>query len=190
MYRALAYKALKQGVDLRDDQALAGLLQDTEIHLAPAPQGGVRVRLDGEDVTEALRTPEVNASVSQVAGFASVRTEMVARQRHLAAAGGVVMDGRDIGTYVLPGADVKFYLTASLAARAERRHLELERMGFPMEVGRIQEEIAHRDALDSNRPLAPLSKAPDALLIDTTDMEVDEVLARMVTVCRRHLRLC
>lgn len=190
MYRALAYKALKQGVDLRDDAALAELLQETVIQLAARDNGEVEVRLDGEDVSEALRTPEVNASVSQVAGFVTVRQEMVHRQREMARSGGVVMDGRDIGTFVLPEADVKFYLTASLTARAERRRLELKRLGFEVDRTRVEEEIAHRDMLDASRPVAPLSQADDALLVDTTHMEVEEVLAHMLQECRRRLAQC
>ncbi len=187
MYRALAYKALRQGTDLRDEEALALLLGDTAIDLYPAPGGKVRVILDGHDVTDDLRTPEVNASVAQVAGFASVRSDMVARQRELAHHGGVVMDGRDIGTFVLPHAEVKFFLTASLDARADRRYRELVRMGFDVSRDRIREEIEHRDLLDSSRPYAPLSKAEDAILIDTTDMEVEEVVAHMLDLCRQRL---
>lgn len=187
MYRALAYKALTEGVDVRDDEALSELLADTVIELYPAEHGNVEVILDGVDVTEKLRTPQVNATVSQVAGFASVRTEMVARQRALASQGGVVMDGRDIGTCVLPEADVKFYLTASLDARAQRRYHEMQRMGYNISLARIREEIEHRDMLDSSRPYAPLSKADDALLVDTTDMEVEEVVAYMIEVCRQRL---
>ncbi len=187
MYRALAYKALTEGVDVRDDEALSELLADTVIELYPAEHGHVEVILDGVDVTEKLRTPQVNATVSQVAGFASVRTEMVARQRALASQGGVVMDGRDIGTCVLPEADVKFYLTASLDARALRRYHEMQRMGYNISLARIREEIEHRDMLDSSRPYAPLSKADDALLVDTTDMEVEEVVAYMIEVCRQRL---
>ena len=187
MYRALSFKALRYGVDLRDEEALASLLSDTSIDLYPAPEGRARVILDGEDVTDALRSPEVNASVALVAGFASVRSELVSRQRDMARLGGVVMDGRDIGTFVLPKAEVKFFLTASLDARAQRRSEELARMGYEVSVGRIRDEIHHRDLLDSSRPLAPLAQAEDAVLIDTTDMEVEEVVARMLDVCRQRL---
>lgn len=185
MYRALAYKALKYGIDLRDDDSLADLLKDTEIVLQG--QEAVHVRLDNRDVTDELRTPAVNASVSQVAGLKTVRTEMVKRQRRMAENGGVVMDGRDIGTFVLPEADVKFYLTASLKARSQRRFDELARQGYPVEFSRIQEEISHRDLLDKNRNLAPLAQAHDAIRIDSTDMEVEDVLARMLAVCRQRL---
>lgn len=187
MYRALAYKALAQGVDLRDGESLSELLSDTTIELYPAAGGSVQVVLDGADVTQDIRTPQVNASVSLVAGFSAVRTEMVARQRDMARQGGVVMDGRDIGTFVLPEADVKFFLTASLDARAERRYREMQRMGFDVSLERIREEIEHRDMLDSSRPYAPLQQAEDALLVDTTDMEVEEVVTTMIDVCRQRL---
>ncbi|NMP22452.1 (d)CMP kinase [Sulfobacillus harzensis] len=187
MYRALALKALHEGVDLRDEAALASLLSDTTIDLYPAPEGRVRVIVDGADVTDHLRSPEVNASVALVAGFASVRSEMVSRQRDMARQGAVVMDGRDIGTFVLPDAEVKFFLTASLEARSERRCQELTRLGYDVSLERIREEIQHRDLLDSSRPYAPLAMAEDAVLIDTTHMEVNEVVARMLAICRHRL---
>ncbi len=187
MYRALAYKALKEGVDLRNGTELAALLQGSRIDLLGQPDGSVRVQLDGEDITAALRSPEVNASVSLVAGFEEVRRYMVEQQRQMAREGGVVMDGRDIGTFVLPDADVKFYLTASLQARARRRAREMERLGYAVDPARIEAEIAHRDLLDSTRPYAPLAKATDALWVDTTDMEVEEVLAHLIEEYRRRL---
>lgn len=188
MYRAFALKALREGVDLRDEQALAELLADTKIELYPmASKGLVQVILDGNDVTALLRTPQVNATVAQVAGFASVRSDMVTRQREMARLGGVVMDGRDIGTFVLPHAEIKFFLTASLDARAHRRYHELQQLGFDVSIDRIREEIAHRDMLDSSRPYAPLLQARDAILVDTTDMEVEEVVAHMLAICRHRL---
>lgn len=188
MYRALAYKALTEGVDLRDEDALSELLSNTTIELYPAEPGQVRTSLDGRDVSGALRTPEVNASVSLVASFNAVRQQMVLRQREMAQQGGIVMDGRDIGTHVLPDADVKFFLTASLQARAQRRFLELQEMGYNVSAERVQEDIEHRDRLDSSRPYAPLCQAPDAIIIDTTQMEVEEVVATMLELCRARLR--
>ncbi|MCY0864901.1 MAG: (d)CMP kinase [Sulfobacillus sp.] len=187
MYRALAYKALSEGIDLRDEAELAELLNQTTIELYPKGHGQVTVMMDGQDVTGHLRTPEVNASVAVVAGFPLVRREMVLRQRDLARHGGVVMDGRDIGTFVLPDADIKFFLTASLEARAERRYHELRQAGFDVSLDRIREEIQHRDLLDSSRPYAPLSQAADAILLDTTKMEVEEVVERMLAMCDQRL---
>ncbi|MBX5466633.1 MAG: (d)CMP kinase [Firmicutes bacterium] len=188
MYRALALKALRRGVDLRDEEQLAELLATSDIAVASRAGGAVRVFLDGEDVSDAIRAPEVNAAVSQVAGFAKVRAGMVTRQRALARAGGVVVDGRDIGTEVLPDADVKFFLTASLKARARRRWEELRAQGFSIELDAVEEEIAHRDRLDAGRAVGPLRRAPDAILIDTTDVAVDAVVEELLRFCR--LRVC
>lgn len=182
MYRALALKALATGTDLRDEQALARLLRASDISVGEDPNKNAAVWLDGEDVTDAVRTPEVHASVSLVAGVRAVREGMVRRQRELAAEGGVVMDGRDIGTYVLPDAPFKFFLTASLAARAARRQREMEQRGFSMDVGDLAEEILLRDRLDTNRAVAPLKQAPDAVLIDTTDLSVEQVVDRILSV--------
>lgn len=186
MYRALAWKSLHYGIDLRDEEAVLNLLQDTSIDLIRKTHGRVDILLDGTDVTHLLRGPEINASVSVVAGFAAVRNEMVRRQRQVAAKGRVVMDGRDIGTHVLPDAPVKFFLTASLSARARRRKNDLEQMGYTVDLTHLEQELDHRDMLDSNRPVAPLRQAADAILIDTTNMEVEEVVTVMAEVCHRR----
>ncbi|MCL4318328.1 MAG: (d)CMP kinase [Firmicutes bacterium] len=187
MYRALAFKALQHGIDLRDESQLAGLLESSQIDLVGNGRHEPQVWLDGEDVTDLLRTPEVNASVSLVAGFRMVREEMVRRQRSLASVGRVVMDGRDIGTYVLPDATVKFFLTASLAARARRRLNDLLALGFHPDLEALGEEIRHRDALDASREVGPLRQAEDAIVIDTTDMEVDRVVDMMVAYFRQRV---
>ena len=187
MYRALAFKALQHGIDLRDEPQLADLLESSQIDLVGNGRHEPQVWLDGEDVTDLLRTPEVNASVSLVAGFRMVREEMVRRQRSLASVGRVVMDGRDIGTYVLPDATVKFFLTASLAARARRRLNDLLALGFHPDLEVLGEEIRHRDALDASREVGPLRQAEDAIVIDTTDMEVDRVVDMMVEYFRQRV---
>lgn len=187
MYRALALQALRHGVDLRDEEQLVELLRHLSIQLATEADGEITVRINQCDVSDLLRSPEVNASVSQVAGFSQIREEMIRRQRFMAEDGGIVMDGRDIGTYVLPDADLKFFLTASLEARARRRGRDLERMGFTVSVDTLADEIRHRDALDENRLHSPLKRAPDAHLIDTTDMEVEDVVNYMIELCRHHI---
>ncbi|AUW93649.1 MAG: (d)CMP kinase [Sulfobacillus thermosulfidooxidans] len=187
MYRALALKALQHGVDLRDETQLLHLLDMTRIELDGAGHQKPLVLVDGQDVTRLLRSPEVNASVSVVAGFPRIREEMVRRQREMSRAGHVIMDGRDIGTYVLPSADLKFYLTASLEARAQRRLQDLTGMGFPADLAELAEEIRHRDALDSERAVGPLKQAPDAIYIDTTDMEVDHVVDMMLSIYRQRV---
>jgi cytidylate kinase len=186
MYRALAYEALRQGVDPTDEEGVSRLLAETDIRLVSGPDGGVRVWVNEGEVTAHLRTPEVNASVSLVAGLPAVRREMVRRQRLLAREGRVVMDGRDIGTTVLPDADIKVFLTASLEERARRSQEDYRRQGLDLDLAQVAESIRRRDALDEGRSYGPLRKAPDAVVIDTTDLEVDAVVARILEICRQR----
>lgn len=185
MYRALTYRALQCGVDVHDEQALLSLLRDTHIELQPSPQGQL-VFVNGEDVTDIIRGEAVTNAVSFVAQHPLVREEMVARQRAMAK-GGVVMDGRDIGTNVLPNAEVKIFLKASVEERARRRHEENIARGFPSDFETLKEEIARRDRLDSERETAPLRKAPDAVEIDTTSLSVEEVAARIMEVVNERI---
>ncbi len=188
MYRALALEALRTGVDLRDEQDVLALLKTMEIDVSGDPRVPTRVFLGGEEVTGLLRTPEVNASVSLVAEFLSVRNEMVERQREIVREGGVVIDGRDVGTVVVPGAEFKFFLTASLTARALRRQRDLARIGYQMDLAALVEDISRRDNLDSTRVHAPLRKAADAVLIDTSNQDVEAVVAEVMAHCREHVR--
>lgn len=197
MYRALALKALRAGVDPDDEAAMHRLAAQTHIDLqtAEASEGfgekaagatrAMRVLLDGADVTTAIRSPEVSARVSQVARIAGVRERLVSLQQQLAASGGVVMDGRDIGTVVLPEAEVKVYLTASLEERARRRLADLQDEGHSMSLEQVREDIARRDELDSSRAVSPLRQASDAVLVDTSGLSVDEVVVRLAALCRR-----
>ncbi|MDA8198182.1 MAG: (d)CMP kinase [Thermaerobacter sp.] len=184
MYRALALKALATGTDVADALRLVELLQEADIHVGEDPNRQLRVWLDGQDVTDAIRRPEVHATVAQVASVPGVRAGMVDRQRALAELGGVVMDGRDIGTYVLPNAPFKFFLTASLEARAARRHRELAARGFSVDPGVLRQEIVARDRMDSTRAVAPLQCAPDAQVIDTTELSVSQVVDQILAVVR------
>nr|BAM09197.1 cytidylate kinase [Geobacillus stearothermophilus ATCC 7953] len=186
MYRALTYRALQCGVDVHDEQALLSLLRHTHIELQPSPQGQL-VFVNGEDVTDIIRGEAVTNAVSFVAQHPLVRGEMVARQRAMAKGGGVVMDGRDIGTNVLPNAEVKIFLKASVEERARRRHEENVARGFPSDFETLKEEIARRDRLDSERETAPLRKAPDAVEIDTTSLSVEEVAARIMEVVNERI---
>lgn len=183
MYRAVTLKALREGIDPGDAEALAGLVARTEIVLEPSPEG-VRVLLDGEDVTAAIRRQDVSRAVSAVSAHPAVRERLVELQRALARPGGVVMDGRDIGSHVLPWADRKIFITASLAERARRRQRELAASGVHAPLAEIEAEIARRDHLDSTRPASPLVRVPDAILIDTTGLTVDEVVNRILDHCR------
>ena len=180
MYRALAWRALNAGVDLRDEQAVTHLLEQMDLGVVQGPDQKTRVLVDGEDVSERIRTPEVHASVSLVAGYSGVRAAMTRRQRDLAQDGGVVMDGRDIGTHVLPDAEVKVFLTATLEVRVARRRAELCAQGYDMSADRLRDDIEKRDRLDMERAVAPLREAPDALHIDTSDLPVDAVVERIL----------
>lgn len=179
MYRALALKALREKVPLGDERALADLARRTTIELAARGDG---VRLDGEDVTAAIRTREVSAAASRVSAHPQVRRQMVARQQELGREGGVVLDGRDIGTAVFPDADVKFYVDADPRRRAARRQEELAAAGTIADLEAIESEIRARDHADSTRPDSPLTHAADAVLIDSSDLGVDGVVDRMLAV--------
>jgi cytidylate kinase len=170
MYRALAWKALAERVPLDDERALAALARGTAIELA---EGGHGVRLDGRDVTAAIRTRDVSAAASRVSAHPQVRRQMVARQQELGREGGVVLDGRDIGTAVFPDADVKFYVDADARRRAVRRQEELAAAGTIADVEAIEEEIRARDHADSTRVDSPLTRAPDAVVIDSSDLGAD-----------------
>jgi cytidylate kinase len=176
MYRALALAAMRAHVPLDDEAALAALAARIPIELRP----GGAVILDGEDVTAALRTQDVGSAASRVSVHPAVRRHLVARQREMGRAGGVVMDGRDIGTAVFPDADVKFYVDAHPRQRAQRRHEELAQRGLASDLDTIEREIRDRDHADSTRAESPLTRAPDAIHLDTTELGLPEVVRRML----------
>jgi cytidylate kinase len=174
MYRAVALLAIERGVDVRDGEACAGLSRAMSLSLED------RVVLDGNDVTEQIRQPAVDEAVSIVAAHPKVRAELVARQRAWAAAkGGGVVEGRDIGSVVLPEADLKIYLTADSAVRAGRR--AAEQGAAPDDVARTAESIQRRDELDSSRTASPLQAAPDAIVLDSTGRSVDSVVEEVLS---------
>lgn len=182
MYRAVAWKVLQQGGEVTDEKILA-VIPDIDVDLS-YENGKTTVRVDGQDVTGEIRTPEVSHIVSQVAALGPVREKMVDLQRKMAERGGVLMDGRDIATNVLPGADVKIYLTASIAERANRRYKELREKGLAVNIADIERDIAARDKADMEREISPLVQAEDATLLDTTGMTIPEVVARIIGMCR------
>ncbi|ESU30339.1 hypothetical protein G3A_22365 [Bacillus sp. 17376] len=179
MYRALTYKALNKGASLDNEAELIEILNNTSIELMPG-KSGQKVLLDGIEVTNEIRSAEVTNQVSYVAVHELVRKEMVKRQQQFAVDGGVVMDGRDIGTHVLPNAEVKVFLLASVEERAQRRHAENIQKGFPSDLDKLKEEIAARDKIDSEREVAPLKKADDAIEIDTTSMSITDVVEKIM----------
>lgn len=186
MYRSLTYKAILYQLDLENEFELNDLLAHTMIELLPE-KGGQIILLDGKNVTTEIRTAEVTNSVSIVARHSLVRKEMVKRQQDLAAGGGVVMDGRDIGTHVLPNAEVKVFLLASVEERANRRHVENLKKGFSSDLKKLQEEIALRDKLDSEREVAPLKKADDAVELDTTSLEIMQVVEIIMELVKERV---
>ncbi len=183
MYRALALKAMEQQTALDDAEALRQLAEKSVIQLEPSGDGN-RVLLDGEDVSQRVREPDVTAAASQVSVHPAVRRVMVARQRELGAKGGVVMEGRDIGTAVFPNAEVKIFLDADQKVRAERRLLQ-NRSQSPEEAARVHAEIAARDERDRTRVASPLVPAADAVVLDTTRKSADEVVEEVERIVKR-----
>jgi cytidylate kinase len=182
MYRALAWAVLHNGVPVDDEQAVSDLLQNNTIELQRV-NSVQRVLWNGRDITEEIRTPEVSQYASIVASYGSVRRQMLVLQRKMAEQGNVVMDGRDIGTHVLPDAEVKIFLTASIRERAERRLKELLAKGHVTDLETLEAEIAERDKRDMERDVAPLRQAEDAVLVDTTGLSIDQVVDRILQIC-------
>lgn len=176
MYRAVTLAALRKGIDLKDHDCLTRLALDVSVALLPDGNGGLKVLLNGEDVSEDIRSQEVSKNVSLVAMVPGVRKRLVELQRAMAARGGVVMEGRDIGTVVLPDAPVKIFLTASHVERAKRRREELAAKGNLIDQEQMEKEILIRDQIDSTREADPLTQAEDAVIIDSTSFSVKEVV--------------
>jgi cytidylate kinase len=185
MYRSVALAALRRGVPLDDADALAALAASLEIDLR-ATAAGSRVVVDGEDVTEAIRAPEVGDAASVVSAVPGVRAALVARQRRLGQGGGVVVEGRDIGTVVFPDAEVKVFLDASLDERARRRYEELVARGVHVGLDEVRRQQAERDRRDETRAVSPLRPAADAVVIDTTGRDAQEVIAEIVRLVRER----
>lgn len=186
MYRALALKALRASVSLDSEADLAALARATRIELV---EGGRQVFLDGADVTAEIRSPEVSAAASKVSVHGGVRRDMVVRQRAMGREGGVVLDGRDIGTAVFPDAELKFYLDADPAQRARRRHAELQQAGSRAPLEAVEREVRERDHNDTHRAESPLVRAEDAVAIDTTALPPEAVIERMLAVARARAGL-
>lgn len=182
MYRAVTLAASRRGVPLSDEKAVSGLAAELHVALPPG-----RVLLGDEDVSEAIRTPHINALISPVADNAEVRRILVGWQRTFASEYDTVTEGRDQGTIVFPGAFCKFFLTASIDERARRRHAELLARGYSAPEEAIREEILERDRRDQNRAIAPLKPAADALIVDTTGLDLEDVIAQVLDEIRRRL---
>ena len=183
MYRAMALYLIRRGIAPDDTERISGLCKEADISIEY--RGGEQtVLLDGENVNAYLRTEEVGNMASRSSAVPAVREKLVELQQKLAAKADVVMDGRDIGTVVLPDADVKIYLTATSAARAKRRYLELQEKGEQAELSRIEQDIIERDYRDMHREHSPLRQAEDAVLVDSSELTIDEVVERIRELCR------
>ncbi|HIY62245.1 MAG TPA: (d)CMP kinase [Candidatus Mediterraneibacter stercoripullorum] len=183
MYRGLAIHFIKKGADPENREAIAACCRDAQVTIG-YEAGVQQVYLNGENVTALLRTEEVGNMASKISVIPEVREKLLDLQRSLAREKDVIMDGRDIGTNILPDADVKIYLTASVETRAMRRYNELREKGEDCELGEIERDIRERDERDMNREIAPLKKAGDAVLIDSSDLTIEEVVERICSLCR------
>ncbi|MFB7140911.1 (d)CMP kinase [Gottfriedia sp. NPDC056225] len=181
MYRALTFKAIQDNIDVNNEMDLSNLLSNITIKLVPV-EDTQKVFIDDVDVSEPIRTPEVTRNVSFVAKHSLVREKMVELQRQYAVNGGVVMDGRDIGTHVLVDAEVKIFMIASVDERAQRRHIENVKNGFESDLEQLKIEISTRDRIDSEREVSPLKKADDAISLDTTSKNIDDVVNDILTI--------
>jgi cytidylate kinase len=188
MYRAIAFLCARSGVDPEDAQEVEAILQQHEIEFEEGSDGGLRVFVDGSDVTDHLRDPDVSSLVSAVAAHGAVRDRLTEWQRAFAKRYSVVMDGRDIGTVVLPNAAVKVFLTAQPEERARRRQSEFLQQGFHVPLDEIVQSVIERDRRDSEREIAPLRQAEDAVRIDSTNKTVEQIVDQILQLVAAHVR--
>jgi len=186
MYRSVGYYCIRNGISLEDEEAVSKELPQMDIVLQHTSEGQ-RIVLNGEDVSQQIRNTEVAASASKVATYGAVRKSMVQRQQEMAKSTSIIMDGRDIGTVVLPFATLKIFLTASVEERAMRRLKEYEEKGIVCNLESLKEEISLRDKQDSEREISPLKQADDAIVLDTTHMEIDEIVAHIQMLLKERL---
>lgn len=184
MYRAVTWEALQEGTDLEDESALVEVAKRCDIRFA---DNGCSVLLNGQDVSEQIRFPEVDSSISAVVRFPGLRKILVQQQQRMGARGRAVSEGRDVTTVVFPNAEVKIYLDASLDERAMRRYREMEAKGHNLDLSQVRKDTARRDAADETREHSPLRVAPDALLVDTTNMTAEQVVEKIVAIVERQM---
>lgn len=189
IYRSVAYFMLLMGISPKDTDGVTRLIDDVNLQIVYA-DGAQRMILNGQDITDELRTPEISKAASLVSAQKVVRSFLLDMQRDVARTHNVIMDGRDIGTVVLPRADVKIYLTASAEVRANRRLLELQQKGEKTSYAKVLQEIMQRDKQDMTRPIAPLKKAADAVELDTSALSIDQSVAAMEEIIGRKLPSC
>ena len=181
MYRAMALYFLRREIDAKDEKKIAEACEHINVTIA-YQEGEQQVLLNGENVNAFIRTEEVSMMTSNTSKYPAVREKLLYLQRELAAANNVIMDGRDIGTCVLPDAELKIYLTASASERAKRRYLEQKERGVESDLAQIERDIIARDEQDMNREIAPLKQAEDAIMVDTSDMNIEKVVAKLTQI--------
>ena len=189
IYRTVGLAAFNNELDRRDETAVAAILPELNIEMKYSAEGEQRMYLNGTDVSKEIRRPEISICASDVAALPAVRAFLLELQRKMARENSVIMDGRDIGTVVLPDAELKIFLTASAEARAQRRMLELENKGIKSNFEEVLRDIEYRDAQDSGRAAAPLKRADDAVEIDTSSINFDESLKLVESVIEQHLKI-
>ena len=187
IYRTVGLAAYRQGIDRKDEQAVSEILPGLQIEMRYDDNGEQRMYLNGEDVSREIRMPEISICASDVSALPKVRAFLLEMQRQLALENNVIMDGRDIGTVVLPDAELKIFLTASAQARAERRMKQLEEKGVKADFAEVLKDIQYRDDQDSNRAAAPLKAAEDAVLLDTTEIDFDASFAKLCGIIEERL---
>lgn len=186
LYRAIALYILRQDIAAEDETSIAGIMDDIDVEIKYV-QGTQQVWLNGEDVTGLIRSEDVGNMASASSVYRCVRDKLLSLQQDLAAREDVIMDGRDIGTCVLPDAQAKIYLTASVETRAKRRYQELREKGITCDLQEIMKDISERDYRDMHREIAPLKQAEDAVLVDTSDMTIDEVVSAIIKLCKERM---
>jgi cytidylate kinase len=185
MYRALTWLCMKNGLSPNDEAGIIELVRTAKVVLKPGDKSShqlARVFVNGQEITKQIRTREITQLVSPISAIPAVRAYLIDQQRSMATAGGVVLDGRDTGTVVLPDADIKLFLTASPEVRAERRYKELRALGDEVDFEKLKEEIIERDRRDTNRSISPLRMADDAVLILTDNMQIEEVVSHIINL--------
>ncbi len=186
MYRAVTLKAVRKGIPVEDRRGVAGVAQEIQIEFGKNNDRTV-IFVDGEDVSEEIRTPEIDREISPVAANPEVREILVKKQQEMGRQGGVVLDGRDIGTVVFPHAELKIFMLASVEERASRRKKELEQKGIPVDRDKVIADIRRRDAADMKRSHGPLKKAPDAVEIDTTRLTIEDQVQRILALAEERI---
>jgi len=190
IYRAITWKVLKNNININDENIISNLVSNTCVTIEKANCKSLNdyyhIFIDGEDVTEEIRNPRIDQNVSQIARLPKIRKQLIYLQRKLAEKGDIVMEGRDIGSVILPQADIKFYFTASEEERIKRRYKELMDKGYSIDYKEVKKQIIQRDKIDSKRKYAPLIKAKDAILIDSTEKSIEEVKDNILKIIKKY----